>query len=166
MNIQPKLLQAVARVKVLGVKKFILTQDVIDKANIGWTDNNFEEFFLGKVEEDVKDAVLVIYSLKKDSLSVSIIAKLGKRDNMQLAYFFGSLKKQSNGEEGPLLTDGYANVAFIQGKDSNVWAMDARYHPVDGYWGVFVNSVEDMNRWNDAGCYILSCKSKCITPSE
>jgi hypothetical protein len=41
----------------------------------------------------------------------------------------GLLKRQPNGEEGVLLIDGKDNVFYAIGKDHQLWAVSANWHP-------------------------------------
>ena len=137
-------------IKVSGTKRFTADKASLKEANIGWTNSNFDQYFLGKVEENVEDGILAVHCLQKRSLDAPIRKELGKEhDEIALTHFFGLLKKQSNGKKGHLLVNGYANIAYIRGKDENLWAVDAFWSAVNGYWGVDAYSVEIPHAWDD-----------------
>ena len=151
------LFKRITTVPVSGAKRFV-AKDQLQEANIGWTGGNFKRLFLEKVEENVGDAVIAMDRLEEDLLDAPIRAELGDRAKIQLAHFFGLLKAQAKGEEGALLVNGCANIAYIRGIDGNFWAVDARWHFGFGCWDVGARSVKDPNRWS-AGDHVLSCDS-------
>lgn len=153
-SVQVQLLRKVASVVVSGPKKFVV-KNALKDANVGWTGDNFKKFFLGNVEEDVADATVAIHRLEQSSLDAPIMAQLADRTEINLAHLLELLKKQSKGEDGVLLTNGSANVAYIKGSDDNVWAVSAYWDSGSRDWGLGVGSVEDPFRWN-AGSQILS----------
>lgn len=140
------LLARVASATVSGAKKFV-AKDHLKSANVGWISGNFDKLFLNKVEESVGDANLAVSSLTKDSLDAPILAELGDRAETSLAYLFELISKQSKGEDGVLLTNGYANIAYVRGNDGNLWAVSAYWNSVDGYWSVGAYSVGYPYRW-------------------
>ena len=115
----------------------------------------FLNMFLKKVEENVGDATIVVHCLEKASLDAPIMAELGDRAEIQLAHFFGLLKVQSKGEEGALLVNGYANIAYIRGTDGNFWAVRAYWRSGCGDWDVRADSVVDPGGWS-GGRQVLS----------
>lgn len=145
----PPILKLVAKgIKVSGAKRFIADKVSLKEANIGWTGNNFDTHFLGKTEENVADATLVVHRLEKRSLDANICNELGQeREEVSIAHFFDLLKKQSKGEKGHLLVNGYANIAYIHDKNGNLWAVCAYWYFDDRYWDVDAFSVEDPNVW-------------------
>jgi len=151
---QPDLLCRVTTVEVPGTAKFV-AKSRLKAANVGWTDDNFNQLFRDKVEEQVSDATLVVSRLEKGSLDAPILAELGDRAETQLAHMFALLEKQNKGEQGVLLTNGYANIFYIRGTDGNLWAVGAVWGSGGGCWGVGAYSVESPGRWN-VGCQVFS----------
>lgn len=150
-----KLLVKVAEVQVVALSRFC-AKDYLKSCNVGWTGDNFRKLFLGDVEENVADTTVAIHRLEQASLDPPIMAQLADRAELKLTHFFELLKKQSKGESGVLLTNGYANVAYIKGNDGNLWAVSACWRSYCGYyWNVEANSVGDPYRWDD-GYQILS----------
>lgn len=151
---EPELLRLITSAGITGAKKFV-AKDHLAVANVGWTGGNLKKLFLDKVEENVADTIVTVYRLEQSSLDAPIMAKLGERTVIKLAYFFELLKRQSKGEDGVLLTNGYANVAYIEGNDGNIWAVYASWYSEYHYWFVEAYSVENPRRWY-VGDQILS----------
>jgi len=143
-----KLLCKVTTVKVSGTARFV-AKDHLKSANVGRRDSNFDHLFLNKVEENVPDATLMVSRLERVSLDVPILTKLGDKAETKLAYLFCLLEKQSKGEDGVLLINGYANIFYVRGTDGNLWAVGAFWDSDYGYWLVEANSREYPYRWND-----------------
>jgi hypothetical protein len=151
------LLRRITTVSVSGAKKFV-AEDRLQVCNIGWTGDNFKKLFLDKVEENVPNAVIAIHRLERNSLDAPILTELGKRAEAKLVHFFGLIEKQSKGEDGLLLTNGRANIAYIIGSDGNVWTVNAYWISRARYWIVGAVSVDDPHEWC-AGDRVLSCDS-------
>jgi len=151
------LLRKLVTVPVKGAKKFV-AKDHIKSANVGYTGTNFDKLFLDLVEENVEDANLAGHSLGRKSLDAPIMAELGDRAKIKLAHFFGLVEKQSKGEAGTLLTNGCANIAYIEGIDGNLWVVGALWVSGYGVWDVRARSVGRQRAWL-AGRQVLSCDS-------
>lgn len=149
-----ELLREVARAAVGGAARFV-ARDHLTAANIGWMSDDFKRYFLNVVEEKVEGVTLTVHRLKKASLGAPILSELGDCAEISLAHFFELMKRQSKGEAGPLLVNGWANIAYIRGNDGNLWAVDAYWNDTDRDWDVYVYSVEDPHEWGD-GRQVLS----------
>ena len=123
--IEQVLLRKITSVVVSGAKKFVADKASLKEANVGYTGSNFDEFFLGKMEENVADATLAIYRLEKNSLDAPIRKELGEHEETALTHFLDLLKKQAKGQEGHLLVNGYANIAYIRDKNGKLWTVNA-----------------------------------------
>lgn len=150
------ILRLIQTVQVTAVERFV-TREHIKEANVGWMGNNFKAHFLDKQEDNVQAGELNVHRLEQASLDPPMMAELGEKATISLAHFFQLLTAQSQGQEGALLTDGSANIAYIRGKDGNVRAVRACWDSVGGYWRVYAVSVENRDGWN-AGDRVLSCK--------
>ena len=127
-------------------RSFVVTERVRKEANIGCMDNVFKHKFFSKVEENVDSTRIAIHRLEKDSIDKLILKELGKeREETSLTHFFVLLKNQSRGQSGPLLTNGYGNVAYIKGNDGNLWAVCANWNRDDYYWGIFAHPIDSTN---------------------
>lgn len=150
-----ELLKQVATVTVGGVERFC-AKDHLEAANIGWTDTDFERFFLDKVEENVGTGVLAIHRLERQSPDALIMTELGDRAEIQLAHFFELLEAQSEGEEGPLLVDGRSNYAHIRGTDGNVRAVYTYWSAIRRYWNLRARQGGDYSNRLSGGNQVLS----------
>ncbi|OJI06955.1 hypothetical protein BK005_02300 [bacterium CG10_37_50] len=123
-----KQLKLVSSVVVFAtVGKFIARDNFVvdtksDALKISVLGDNLIDWFLngdGKVEEPIEGQVLLCYKLQQFSMSKSIIAGLGGKEEVEttLSEMFSLMKKQGNGETGVLLNNGHANIFCI--KDQN-----------------------------------------------
>lgn len=81
--------------------------------------DNFQDWFLvgnGKVEEPIGEQILRYGNLTKGSPDAPIIKELGgeAKAKTTLAELYDLLKKQGQGQDGVLLTNGYANIFYIK----------------------------------------------------
>src|SRR3989344_7481882 len=145
----PLILKLVGKtIKVSGANRFVADKDSLKEANIGWTSANFDAHFLGKVEENIADDMLAVHRLEKHLLDAPIRKELGQeREEITLTHFFDLLKKQSKGQTGHLLVNGYANIAYICDKDGKLWAVNAYWYSGLRYWRVFAHSVGSPLGW-------------------
>ena len=146
------LLQLVTTAQTPAVEAFsakekfaIGTQDGV---KIAWHGDNFKMHFLGKCELDVPARDLRVHKLLKKSLDAPIIAELGGEElaETSLATMFEVLKKQGLGQRGTLLTDGYANIFYIEDDTGTLWAVYALWD--DDGWRLFADSVTNPLSWN------------------
>ncbi|MBU1164618.1 hypothetical protein KKA15_03585 [Patescibacteria group bacterium] len=151
---QADLLKQVTKVVIDGAKEFY-AKDHLKEANIGWTSDSFNKLFLNKREKDVAATTIAVHNLERDSLDAPIMTELGDRTETQLTNFFELLKRQSKGEEGTLLVNGRANIAYNRGTDDNLWAVVAYWNSGHGYWDLDAYSVENLLGWI-AGRQVIS----------
>jgi hypothetical protein len=122
--------------------------ETTDSVKIVWLGDNFKTNFLGKIEEGVKAAELKIHKIGQDSLDAPIITELGDAAETLLADLWELLKRQPKGEEGALLANGWANIAYIRDVNGELWAVYARWFAAYGGWHVGARSVADPDRWS------------------
>ena len=155
-EVPPILKLVTSGVQVAGTKRFVTDKTSLKEANVGYPGSNFDQFFLGKVEENVEDTTVAIHCLQKASVDAPIRRELGQQcEEITLTHFFGLLKKQSKGQEGALLVNGYANIAYIKDKDGNLWAVRALFYSGYRDWDVNAYSVEHPDAWH-AGNRVVS----------
>ncbi len=120
----------------------------------------FEEYFLGKVEKlaEVAETTLRYQDLVKNSLDRPIIEALGgeAKAETSAAEICGLLEKQPNGEDGPLLTNGYANIFYVRDVNGVLRAVGVGWS--DGGWDVIARSVVGPREWG-AGDRVFSRNS-------
>lgn len=146
----PPILELVAKgIQVAGAKRFVASESFTQK-NGFYPWDNFKANFLGKVEENVADAVLTVHRLKKRSLDAQIRKEIGQeREEITLTHFFDLLRKQSKGEKGHLLVNGYANIAYIRDVNDTLWAVCASWFSDYRDWRVNASSVVNPGGWGD-----------------
>jgi len=123
--------------------------------------DNFQEWFLGedgKVEEPIEEQELRYGNLIIGSVDGPIIEELGGEVKAEttLSELYELLKKQANGKEGDLLTNGYVNIFYIKDKCGDLRAVSAYCY--DDGWDVYAYSVEDPHEWG-AGNRVFSRNS-------
>ena len=149
-------LEYVTTIPVAGAKSFVAkkyfngfevntSNDVeVKTSHIG---SMFQEYFMGKTENDVKPADIKIQRLLINSKDPPIIAELGDTHETTLTYLWQALEIQGHGQRGKLLTDGYANVFYIRDDvDGTLWAVCAYW--CGGGWFLNANSVEHPRPWS------------------
>ncbi len=142
------LLEEVGIVSLPATGKFITSYHFATgnkEVKIACVWDNFQNNFLSKVENPQGKTTLRISKLKKNSLDASILAELGSKAETTLANIWELLKKQTNGESGKLLTNGYANIFYVRDSKGVLWAVRVRWHG-DG-WCVNAYSVGDPRGW-------------------
>lgn len=139
------LLCKIASVELSGTEKFVINEETCKDANIVGRWGDFDEFFFGLAEEKVESAIVAVHHLQRNALDEPIMAKLGDRVEIHPAHFFAMLKKQSHGEEeGPLLTNGHAIIAYLKGKDGQRRVVYAFWGKVgSGGWRVDARSLDN-----------------------
>ncbi|MBI3337401.1 MAG: hypothetical protein HY005_02120 [Candidatus Staskawiczbacteria bacterium] len=152
------LLNLIGKSFIPGSKRFVLDKVSLKEVNVGWTSNNFNELFLGKIEENIKDTTLAIHCLEKRSLDNKIRKELGYGDETTLTHFLGLIKKQSNGQEGHLTVSGYANIAYIRDKYGSLWVVSAYWHLDKRCWYILANSVDNPYEWHE-GLRVISIQT-------
>lgn len=109
--------------------------------------------FLDLVEKKTDAAEIDVSKLTKNMLDKQILEELGGKARIKLSQFHAMLAAQRDGEEGPLLVNGYANLAYIEGFDNLV--VDAYWYADYGGWYVYARRVGDPHR-RRAGPQVLS----------
>jgi hypothetical protein len=123
--------------------------------------DNFTEWFLagnGKIEEPLSEQELRYGNLTKGSVDGPIIEELGGEAKAvaTLTELYDLLTKQANGEDGVLLTNGYANIFYIKDISGVLRAVGVDWTG-DG-WGASANFVENPCVWS-AGYRVFSRNS-------
>jgi len=113
---------------------------------ISYLGDNFRSWFAGAVEENAPSAPLVGFDLTQSAEDSEIIEDLGgeARAEVTLCEIWRLMQRQSSGEGGVLLTNGYANVFCVRGKDGVLRTVSVYW---DGLgWGVDADALGD-SRW-------------------
>jgi hypothetical protein len=153
----PKLLELVSTVPTVAAQKFkasdFFTVGTKNGVRIGYVSDNFKARFGKKVEEDVPAGNVNAHNLLQASLDPPIITELGDKHETSLSEVSQLMTAQGNGENGTLLTNGYANIFYVRDTEGTLWAVHVSWHS-DG-WNVYADSVENPGEWN-AGIQVLS----------
>ena len=112
--------------------------------------SNFTSWFTGKVEKDVPTGDLVPFALTQSAYDSEIIADLGGEEKVEvtLAEIWPLMQRQANGEDGVLLTNGYANIFYVRDVNGVLRAVYV-YWSDDG-WRALANTI-DVDRWLGVG---------------
>ncbi len=170
-QLQP-LLTPVGTIKVPPTTKFVAADffKVNTKKNasvkISYIWGNFANWFLGKIEESVANeaasgvgpyrtpgqngdakTALRYQTLSRNSVDANIINQLGGEAKAEtaLADVVALMTKQNNGQQGALLTNGYANIFYVRDVDGVLRAVDVPWD--SGGWLVYARSVGRPREW-------------------
>ena len=127
---------------------------------IGYISPNVEDNFLadgGKVETSIFDSKLRPYRLRKDSVDGPIIADLGGVEAAEttVAEMIALMKAQGRGQQGILLTNGYANIFYIKDTKGVLWAVCCDWHSDGRCWLVSAGPIAGPGTWS-AGFRVFS----------
>ena len=153
------LLEEVGIVNLPSTGKFLASDHFTTNSKevkIAWIGENFQNNFLGKVEDPQGKTTLRISKFKKNSLDQPILDELGSKAETTLANIWELLKKQPNGQSGKLLTNGYVNIFYVRDAKGVLWAVGV--HWSSGGWHVFACSVGHPHEWR-GGHQVFSCNS-------
>jgi len=120
---------------------------------------NFTKWFSGKVEENVPSGGLISRPLIRPATDSEIIADLGgeEKAGVTLVEIWRLMQRQPSGEEGVLLTNGWANIFYVRDTDGVL-------RVVHIYWrgdGWYVGAVAlGGSRWR-GGLHVFS-RDSCL----
>jgi len=145
--------------EVFKTKDFFKEKDQPDGIKF-WLGSNFENHFLkgaGKIELKVPAATLNAYRLKEASVDGPILTLLGGKDSAKtnIAYMAQLIKTQPQGQEGVLLTNGWANIFYVEDDSGELWAVLCIWDSGTGEWNVNAYPVTAPSWWH-AGTRIFS----------
>ena len=131
------------------ITKDFFKEDRDSEAGIGWLGSDFKRYFLNKTEEAVIETTLRIHQLVKASVDEPIIAELGGTKTVEttLSQMYEMIKRQTHGEEGDLLVNGYANIFYIRDASGALWAVYCCWHSGSRCWYVEAASVTHPHKW-------------------
>lgn len=155
-----RLLESVTVVKLPQLPEFPAAdrfkEDTKGAVRIWSLGDNFKAKFLKKTEGPCEAMDVKVHKLLKRSRDPAIMTELGSAYELTLSQFFHLIAQQGKGEKaGPLLVNGWANVAYIPDDDGSVWAVHAYWDADNGGWSVGARSVGDPLDWYD-GRQVLS----------
>ena len=123
------------------------------KVKFGYIDEKIVKLF-GK-SQDVPAGELAVNTLLLPKHDPEIMVALGPQAKRftKLGQFYMTLELQGLGQEGSLLVNGCANIAYILEENGAPWAVHAIWR--SGGWYVYVFSVASQYTWY-AGYQVLS----------
>lgn len=150
-------------VNFVALDKFVINTEREAPVKIYCSGDNFKKRFLNKTEEHIRETILRYYDLNEKSRDIPIINELGGEDVAEttLTPLFTLIERQGNGENGVLLTNGYANIFYVRDDEGVLWAVGADWHAYG--WYVDASSIGNPNDW-DAGNRVFSCNSRSQVP--
>ena len=128
------------------------------EVHISYVGDNFKRWFSDKTEEPASEQSLRHGLLRKSSVDGPIITELGGEGAVEtsLAQIWWLMKQQPHGEDGTLLTNGYANIFYVKDQNGGLRAVLVHWH--DDGWYVLAHSVEYPDAWRD-GLQVFSRNS-------
>lgn len=131
----------------VAAEKFVINTKADAKAKISFLGSNFKTHFLGKVEQPFSGGELKIHKLLKNSKDKPIIDELGGEAKAEtfLSEIFSLIETQGNGQEGVLLTNGYANIFYIRDMNGVLWAVRCHWDGDGWHCGAF--SILRPDEW-------------------
>jgi hypothetical protein len=115
------------------------------EVKISWIGGTFQQRFVHKIEESFDTTSLQIHVLQRPARDEQIIAELGDRHETMLAHLWCLLKRQSNGEQGALLTNAVPNIFYIRDADGVIGAIDVVWSGAG--WEIGASSIESQRPW-------------------
>jgi len=162
---QPKptnLLEHIATVDIPEITDpFVVNDHIRDEQTVGgvkwWLGSNFLRHFSGTTLPACSAGTLNIHKLAKASVDTPVIAELGGESvaETSLAQLYWMIMQQPSGEQGNLLTNGYANIFYIRDAKGTLWAVSAGWNSDDRCWRVEAYSVTNPLTWG-AGSQVVS----------
>lgn len=165
--VRPKILDLVATTTIPALPAFDvsahfhkMTKEECKTAEvpIGFMNNGAKRLVkaLASSEPEVAETTLRIHELRESSAEASILAELGETvQKTTLGQMYEMMKAQGHGEQGNLLTNGYANIFYVPDAEGTVWAVYCNWGSGDRYWSVYAYPVTSPNTWS-AGRLVVS----------
>ncbi len=161
VSYQNKLLEFMTTIHVAATERFKASEHFKESNNrrmvvqVQLLRGSFRRHFLGKIERASEAADIKVHKLLQLSNHILIVAEPIYKCEITLGQFFSVLSPQGNGEAGPLLTNGAANIACIRDVEGTLWAVCANWNSNYGGWEIGSHSVVNPQGWQ-AGLQLLS----------
>jgi hypothetical protein len=124
---------------------------------IAFWDENFKKWFGNKVEKPVVTSELVVHKLTTEARNTEIVSELGGEAKAEISFseFHALLSKQGDGQKGVLITNDWANVAYIRDEHGILCVVKANWN--DSGWFLYAFPIDDSRKWG-AGAPVVSRK--------
>ena len=118
---------------------------------ISFVSDYFKDCFYDKTEEAFGGSTLNYGKLSRSSVDGPIIAELGGEAKAEttVAEVYALMEAQKNGENGSLLTNGYANIFYVRDAKGVLRSVDVYW--IDDGWFVNADDVADPDAWRVGG---------------
>ena len=144
------LLSLLGTITVPATNQFVARDNFkLGKNGVGWMNDNFKAWFLGKTEGPAEETTLRYSRLTESSLDAPILKELGDRAETTLANLFHLLSLQAKGGNGVLLVNGYANIFYVRDASGELRTVIAGWYASYGDWSVDAFEVTCQVRWDD-----------------
>lgn len=115
-----------------------------------------ERFDLGASSQSRVGRPYVASLLKSSAFDRNICQELPESHLSTPEDIAGFIEAQTSGEKGFLLTNGYANVFYVLGKNGQIVAVSVRWSSDNRAWYVHDYGLGEGCEWNEEGCRVLS----------
>lgn len=105
------------------------------------------------------EASFTVSRFTKNANDSAIHKELPEQHLAEWHHVISLIGKQPNGEDGALLTNGYANIFYMRGVGGQVFAVSVLWFAVDRRWRVRAWHLGGGDDW-DAGGQVFSCNSQ------
>lgn len=116
--------------------------------SIAYLGDNFTSWFLEKTEEPKPETALDYSKLMRPSLDTPIMEELGEAKETMLVEIYALMERQAKGEEGVLLTNGWANIFYVRDANGTLRAVRVDWDSVNEGWHVLADPVTYSSRWS------------------
>jgi hypothetical protein len=156
------LLEFVTSADVEAVERFSV-KEVMKTGRIGdvkfWLSENFQRVFGFLVETNVPAMTLRSHRLKKGSVDGPILEELGGLEQAKvfIAHMFALACRQGQGQDGFLLTNGWANIGYAPDPNDPETFSAVYFYGYASYrgWNVSATRITDPDAWS-AGHRVVS----------
>ncbi len=132
---------ATARTEPIDLNQFFRTRPGL------YVWDSFRERFELGVAPSAPERPYVASLLKSNAYDRNIRRELPENHLSTLEDIAGFIEAQPHGKEGFLLTNGYANMFYVLGKNDQVFNMDVIWHSDDHEWNVFDGTLDEDGGW-------------------
>lgn len=154
--LRPQLLEHIGIVTIPAISEHFIVFDrfvlnfgpgVKPGVRICYLGDDLKEWFGGKIEKPVASTELRYAKLLRTERDDPIMKELGEAKETTLAQVHALMKLQPNGQEGALLTSGWANIFYVCDIQGELRAVRVSWDGVG--WSVSAYSVTFPSRWGD-----------------
>ena len=136
---------SMAKRKFVAIESFTKSNT---RVKFGYIDERILKLF-GSIQEDTPTGALAVHRILCASHDPDIMVAMGPQSRRftKLGQFYQALEVQGQGQAGPLLVNGYANIAYVLDENGAPWAVSAYWGAGSGGWRVSVGSVASRLEW-------------------